>query len=159
MDRVAVSQGWMWRAIFGIGIVLVLTAAALTWVFRDVESTSERAKTASELADKTADRAVALAAQNLKQDVDVVQSLRYTCGGLNQLRENQGFGISENVRQTERTLADPQGLNGLERFRTQIVEGLAVRKRQLRGLRRHAREFPVKGHPYRVNCERAHPFP
>lgn len=177
MERVELAIRKMWRAIFGIGLVLILTAAALTYLFRDVETTSDRASTASQLADKTAQRAAALAAQNLRQDVDVVQSLRYSCRGLNQLRENQGNGLRRTIRErrravrrTRRLLKTPGGLARLG-FPSQELRRLTVRamerdralitqlQEQVDELRGHTAEFRVKNRPYLVDCEKAHPFP
>ena len=91
--------------------------------------------------------------------VQIVEGQRKDCERHNILRANQAFGLRTQIATTERSLKTPGGLNGLEKFREQIEEQLATRKRGLRQLLVSAADAPDPQDPYRVDCEHAHPLP
>lgn len=94
-----------------------------------------------------------------KQSRVIVEKARFSCDGLNQVREFQGEAVELAIRQTQKSLDEPGGLHELESFRPLILAQQIERKTQLRRLRAYTSKFPVPGHPYRVDCKRAHPLP
>lgn len=80
---------------------------------------------------------------------------RRGCEDQNVIRENQARALIDQIRSTERTLKG--SLGALERFRKEAEDGLALRRRAVRRLRRSVSDYPARGRPYAISCAAAYP--